>query len=322
MAGVSSPAYRVLCQEKGADLTFTEMVSAKGILMNNKETWSLLDRADGEHRVAAQIFGRVPHEMALAARAVEESGFRLVDINMGCPVRKIVSTGAGAALMQTPSLAAEIVAAVRESVSIPVTAKIRSGWDAQTINAVDLSRRLEAAGAAALIVHARTRAQGYSGKADWSVIAGVVSGVTIPVVGNGDVIDGSSAQSLLEITGCQGIMIGRAALGNPWIFEEIKAHLADYGGSVAPSPDDRYLTCLRHLEGTIEESGRKRGVRRFRTYAMWYTKGLEGAAAARRQIQKARDARDMMAVLRSLYGIDETRSNAMLRRVGDRLLDD
>jgi tRNA-dihydrouridine synthase B len=302
MAGISTPIYRLLCQEKGATLTCTEMISARALVLSNKATMELLARRKDEERVAAQIFGVSPSYVARAARIVEELGFCLVDINMGCPVRKVVSSGAGAALMKTPALAAEIVSAVRDAVSIPVTAKIRSGWDRDSVTAAEMARRLEAAGASALAVHARTRDQGYSGRADWSVIAKVASEAGIPIVGNGDVVDGPSAMRLLAETGCQGVMIGRAALGNPWIFEEIAAYMSGNPLRRKPAVRERYLTCLRHLRGTILESGRIRGIRQFRTHAAWYTKGFRGAADARRRLQQACSAGEIMAVLKELYG--------------------
>jgi nifR3 family TIM-barrel protein len=303
MAGISTPIYRLLCQEKGATLTFTEMVSARALVHSNKATLELIARRREEKRVAAQLFGNSPSYLARAARIVEEAGFCLVDVNMGCPVRKVVTSGAGAALMKTPALAAEIVAAVRESVAIPVTAKIRSGWDSGRINAVEVARRLEGAGLNALTVHARTRDQGYSGKADWSVIAAVAAKIAIPVIGNGDVVDGPSALRLLEETGCRGIMIGRAALGNPWIFEEVRGYLEGNAFRRTPPVRERALVCLRHLRGTIAESGPHRGIRQFRTHATWYTKGFRNAADARRRLQRARSAREIMGILKDLYGL-------------------
>jgi nifR3 family TIM-barrel protein len=304
MAGISTPIYRLLCQEKGATLTFTEMVSARALVLSNRATLELLRKRDEETRVAAQIFGTSPRTMERAARIVEEEGFCLVDINMGCPVRKVVSTGAGAGLMRTPALAADIVAAVRESVSIPVTAKIRSGWDPGHINAVETAQRLEKAGLSALTVHARTRDQGYSGRADWGVIAAVAAESGIPVVGNGDVNSGACALRMLDETGCRGVMVGRAALGHPWIFEDIREHLNGRPVQRKPSRRERYLICLRHLRGTILEAGRNRGIRQFRTHAVWYTKGFRGAPKARQRLQRARSAREIMKILKDLYGLE------------------
>jgi tRNA-dihydrouridine synthase B len=303
MAGISSPAFRVLCQEMGATMTFTEMISSRGLTSANRNTMSLLETARGETAVAAQIFGHRPRDMARAARIVEKSGFRLVDINMGCPVRKVVGPGAGAALLREPGLAADIVSAVRDAVSIPVTAKIRSGWTADRIVAPDLSERLAGAGLSALTVHARTRDQGYGGRADWKVIAEVVERLDIPVVGNGDVVDGPSALRLLDQTGCNGVMVGRASLGNPWVFREIRRFLDGRGGSPQPSRRERFGVFLRHLRGTIRESGRIGGIRRFRTYAAWYTKGISGAPEARRLIQQSRSASEIIRTIKNLYGL-------------------
>jgi len=303
MAGVSTPAFRRICREKGATMTFTEMVSARGLTARNRITAGLLSRHDDEGPVAAQIFGSDPGVMAQAARIVEGKGFRLVDINMGCPVRKVVQSGAGAALMREPGLAADIVAAVRQSVSIPVSAKIRSGWDSGTINAAPLAVRLEAAGLSALTVHGRTRDAGYGGKADRGVIADVAAAVAIPVAGNGDVVDGDSALSLLKETRCHGVMVGRAALGNPWVFSRIMACLDKTGAFEEPTLLERYLVFLRHARGTIRESGRRRAALKLRTIAVWYTKGFKGASEARRRIQKSRSLREIREIIKALYGL-------------------
>ncbi len=303
MAGISTPVFRSLCREKGATLTFTEMISARGLLMKNRATRDLLARGRGEDRVGAQIFGNEPRIMAHAARAVEEAGFCLVDVNMGCPVRKVAGAGSGAGLMREPGLACDIISAIRERVEIPVTAKIRSGWDNENINAVDMAKGLEEAGASAVTVHARTRSQGYGGQADWGLIARVAAAVKIPVIGNGDVVDGPSAKRLVEETGCRGLMVGRASLGNPWVFSEINSFLKGAPATAAPSREERYLIFLRHLRGTIAESGAARGMRKFRTYALWYTKGIRGAAAARRLMQKTTSQKALRHIVKDLYGL-------------------
>jgi len=303
MAGISTPIFRQLCEEKGATLTVTEMISARALSMSNQRTIGLLRKESGEKNVAAQIFGTRPRDLAAAAERVEEAGFCLVDVNMGCPVRKVVSTGAGAALARTPALAAEIVAAIREKVSIPVTAKIRSGWSSDLINAPELATRLEGAGLSAISVHARTREQGYSGQADWTVIADVVSSVAIPVVGNGDVKDGLSALRMVAETGCDGVMVGRAALGNPWVFSEIDGAMSSERHFVPPGRQERFELFVRHLRGTIERAGAVRGTRQFRTCAGWYTRGIPGAAAARQKIHKAGSTSEIEKIVRDLYGI-------------------
>lgn len=306
MAGISSPIFRLLCQESGATMTFTEMVSSKGLMMANKKTFSLLQRHPLEDRSGAQIFGNDPDEMALAARAVEKAGFSLVDINMGCPVRKIVTTGAGAALMRDTTRAAAIVEAVRQAVSIPVTVKIRSGWDKQSINAVALALRLETAGADAVTVHPRTRSQGYAGKADWTIIADVTAACRIPVIGNGDVKDGRSAVQMKEETRCHGVMVGRATLGKPWIFNEIgrfllSGHRPDSHGRPGPSQRQKYTIFLRHFRGILHETGISGGIRKFRSQAAWYTRGYVGAGAARRQIMSAGSVRKIREIVKKLF---------------------
>lgn len=303
MAGISTPIYRQLCEENGASLTVTEMISARALRLSNQKTIGLLRKGGGEKNVAAQVFGTRPRDLALAAQRVEEAGFCMVDINMGCPVRKVVCTGAGAALGRTPALAAEIVAAIREKVSIPVTAKIRSGWSRDQINAPELAARLEKAGLSAVVVHARTREQKYSGHADWNVIADVVGAVRIPVVGNGDVTDGPSALRMLAETHCAGIMVGRAALGNPWIFSEISCALVSDRPFDTPSRLERFETFRRHLHGTIEWAGPIRGARQFRTCANWYTRGFTGAALARQEIHRAKSPAEIESIVRDLYGI-------------------
>jgi len=303
MAGISTPIFRQLCEEKGASLTVTEMISARALAMANQKTIGLLRKGGGEKNVAAQIFGNRPHDLTAAAVQVEEAGFAAVDLNMGCPVRKVVSTGAGAALARTPALAAEIVAAIRERVSIPVTAKIRSGWTHEEINAPKLAALLEKAGLDAICVHARTRDQGYSGFADWQVIADVVSAVSIPVVGNGDVKCGPSALRMLHETGCRGVMVGRAALGNPWIFSEIASAINNASPFRPPDRLERFELFLRHLEGTIAQVGAAQGARLFRACAVWYTKGLKGAPAARQRIHRARSPDEIVEIVKKLHGL-------------------
>ncbi len=302
MAGISTPIFRTLCREWGATFAFTEMVSAKGLCHADKKTLAFLEKDDSPSETGVQIFGADPGVMARAARIVEKAGFRMVDVNMGCPVRKVVSNGSGAALMREPARACEIVSAIRGNVSIPVTAKIRSGWDRKNINAPEIAPRLEEAGLDAVTIHARTRGQGYSGRADWSVISRVVRSVSIPVVGNGDVRDGDSALRLLAETGCHGIMVGRGSLGKPWIFGEIARSLeANHPLPFRPAAEERYHVFLRHLRGVRTESGRRAGLRRFRNCAAWYTKGYPGATEARRTIMKALSSGEVIKTLKSLY---------------------
>lgn len=285
MAGVCDLTYRRLAKEMGVGLICTEMVSAKGIMYENERTCDLLKIDPTEHPVSLQIFGNDPQIMAEAAKVVESTGADIVDINMGCPVQKVVRNGEGSALMKDVALAARIVGAMVQAVRIPVTAKIRIGWDDELRNAVEVARALEAAGVAALTVHGRTRQQMYDGKADWQAIAEVVDAVRIPVWGNGDVVDGPSAAKMLRETGCAGVAVGRAAQGNPFVFREIIAYLSgeDY---TSPTALERLAMCQRHLHELAAEKGEYVAVREMRTHAMGYLKGLPGAAAQRRRLSQ------------------------------------
>ncbi len=285
MAGVSDEAFRTLCREQGADLTYTEMVSAKGLSYANEKTRHLLHLAEGENQVAVQLFGHEPDVMADQARWVEqEMGETLayLDINMGCPARKIVSKGDGSALMKTPDLAAAIVRAVSAAVEHPVTVKFRRGWSEGDETCVEFARRMEDAGAAAVAVHGRYALQLYRGRAEWDAIARVKVAVSIPVVGNGDVKCGADAVALVERTGCDAVMIARAAEGNPWVFAQCKAALTGMPEPAKPSVDERIAMARRHARLLAEREGRN--IVRMRKHAMWYMTGLPGAAAARAKI--------------------------------------
>ncbi len=285
MAGVSDEAFRTLCREQGADLTYTEMVSAKGLSYANEKTRHLLHLAEGEDQVAVQLFGHEPDVMADQARWVEqEMGETLayLDINMGCPARKIVSKGDGSALMKTPDLAAAIVRAVSAAVEHPVTVKFRRGWAEGDETCVEFARRMEDADAAAVAVHGRYALQLYRGRAEWDAIARVKAAVSIPVVGNGDVKCGADAVALVERTGCDAVMIARAAEGNPWVFAQCKAALAGEPEPAKPSVEERIAMARRHARLLAEREGRN--IVRMRKHAMWYMTGLPGAAAARAKL--------------------------------------
>lgn len=282
-------------------MAFTEMVSAKGLLLNNSNTWRYLKIDPEEHPVGAQIFGNHPEEMARAAEIVEEAGFDVVDVNMGCPVRKVVSLGAGAALMNDPQRAARIVEAMVRRVHIPVTAKIRSGWSPDRICAVEVAKILEGAGVSAVIVHPRTRDQGYAGSADWNVIAQVKAALDIPCIGNGDVLNAITAKSLLSISNCDGIMIGRASLGNPWIFQEVSAALKNEALPLPPNNRDRYTLLLAHFRGLRREMGRKRALRKMRKVGSYYIRGLRGAPAARKALHESATLEGALATLRTVF---------------------
>lgn len=281
MAGVSDIALRTLCREQGADLTFTEMVSAKGLSYANEKTRHLLDLAPGEDEVAVQLFGHEPDTMASQAAWVEQQlgdALAYLDINMGCPVRKIAGKGDGSALMRDPDLAARIVAAVVAAVEHPVTCKFRRGWALGDETAPEFARRMEQAGAHALVVHGRFAEQMYRGRADWGCIARVKRAVSVPVVGNGDVACGTDAVAMAEQTGCDAVMVARGAQGNPWIFADIQAALA---GEPYESPviGERLAMARRHAELLTHREGRN--IVRMRKHAAWYVTGLPGAAKAR-----------------------------------------
>lgn len=282
MAGVSDIAFRALCLEQGADLAYTEMVSAKGLSHANQKTRHLLALAPGERRMGVQLFGHEPAVMAEQAAWIQEElgdALACLDINMGCPARKIVSKGDGSALMTDPDLAASIVAAVKGAASCPVTVKFRRGWAEGEETAPIFAQRMEEAGADALTVHGRFARQLYRGDADWGVIARVKGAVTVPVVGNGDVRSGADAVAMREQTGCDAIMIARAAEGNPWVFSQVKAVLAGQGAPSAPSMAQRLAMARRHAALLQQREGRN--IVRMRKHACWYVAGLPGAARAR-----------------------------------------
>jgi nifR3 family TIM-barrel protein len=300
MAGISTPIYRALCRKMGATAAFTEMISARGLVSENSRTLEALSIAPDEHPVGAQLFGTDPGIMAEAAQIAADAGFDLIDINMGCPVRKVVSNGAGCALMENSSLACEIVRTMIDRIDLPVTAKIRSGWSHERLNAVQFGKALEASGLSALIVHPRTRDQGYAGRADWRVIAQVKEHLDIPVIGNGDVIGGDSANRLRQQTQCDGIMIGRAALGNPWIFSKVLAALQDRSDDRTPSREERYQTFLMHFEGLQKELGEVRGSRHMKRFGAWYIRGFRGASAARAALHRSRTPEQIIRIVESV----------------------
>jgi len=276
MAGVSELPYRLLVRELGASLTPTELVSAEGLARAAAKTLRYL-RFDPqrERPFCVQLFGGAPERVAEAGRVAQANGAEILDLNMGCPVPKVTRGGAGAAMMCDPPRAAAMVEAVRKATGLPVTAKIRSGWDATQVNAVEFARTLEQAGVAAIAVHGRTRAQGYSGKADWSVIGRVKAAVSVPVIGNGDVKCRADAERMQRETGCDGVMVGRGALGNPWVFRELT-------GGPAPTPAERCAVVLRHFDEHVAHWGSEdAAVRSFRKMLLWYARGLRGAVGFR-----------------------------------------
>lgn len=304
MAGVSDEAFRTLCREQGAYLTYTEMVSAKGLSYANEKTRCLLRLAEGEDQVAVQLFGHEPEVMAEQARWVEQemgSSLAYLDINMGCPARKIVTKGDGSALMKEPALAASIVRAVSGAVEHPVTVKFRRGWAEGAETCVSFARRMEDAGAAAVAVHGRYALQLYRGRADWDAIARVKEAVSVPVIGNGDVRCGADAAEMVRRTGCDAVMIARGAEGNPWVFAQCKAALAGEPEPPKPSVEERIAMARRHARLLAAREGRN--IVRMRKHAMWYMAGLPGAAAARAKINACVSVEDFDRVFDELLEI-------------------
>lgn len=300
MAGVTDLPFRLLCSEQGAGMTGMEMVSAKAILYGNKNTEGLLAIHPQEGPVSLQLFGSDPKIISEMAARIEERPFAVLDLNMGCPVPKIVNNGEGSALMREPKLAGEIIAATVKAVKKPVTVKIRKGFDEAHVNAVEIAKIAEDAGAAAIAVHGRTREQFYSGRADWEIIAKVKEAVSIPVIGNGDVTDGESARRMLSETGCDGVMIGRGARGNPWLFGEIAAFLEDGRILPAPSMEEKKKMILRHAALQLEIKGDYTGVREMRKHLSWYTAGMPNSARLRGQVNLAERFEQIEGLVESL----------------------
>lgn len=286
MAGVTDLPFRLLCKEQGAGLLCMEMVSAKAVHYNNKNTEALLEIHPDEQPVSLQLFGSEPDIMAETAARIEERPFAILDVNMGCPVPKVVNNHEGSALMKEPKLVEEIVTALVKAIKKPVTVKIRKGFDDEHVNAVEIAKIIEASGAAAIAVHGRTREQYYSGKADWDIIRKVKEAVKIPVIGNGDVTDAVSAKRLIEETGCDGIMIGRASRGNPWIFKEITQYLDTGILPERPSMEEVRKTILRHAALQLEYKGEYIGIREMRKHVAWYTAGYPHSAKLRRMVNE------------------------------------
>lgn len=284
MAGVTDMVFRLICKSFGCGLLYTEMVSAKGLYYKSENTKSLMEIDPRERPVAIQIFGSEPEIMAYAAARAEENGADIIDINMGCPTPKIVNNGDGSALMKNPKLAGEIIGAVVKQVNTPVTVKIRKGWDENSINAVELGLIAEEEGAAAIAVHGRTREQFYSGKADWNIIKKVKQALSIPVIGNGDVYSPEDAKRMVEETGCDAVLIGRGAQGNPWIFKRTVEYLKNGFITEEPTPREKIEMLIFHLNMQIQHKGEQVGIREMRKHASWYLKGLPGSCDIKNKI--------------------------------------
>ncbi|MBQ0017946.1 MAG: tRNA dihydrouridine synthase DusB [Clostridiales bacterium] len=299
LAGITDAAMRTLCEEQGAALTYTEMVSAKGLYYGDKKTSVLTYIPENAGPTALQIFGSEPDIMAAAADKLNGLNHALLDINMGCPVPKVVRNGDGSALMRDPELVYKVVKATADASAKPVTVKIRSGFTLETINAVEVAQAIEAGGAAAVAVHGRTRSQYYSGEADWSIIRDVNNAVSIPVIGNGDVCSAADGLRMMEETGCDYVMIARAALGNPWLFKELDCAYRGEELPPAVSEDEKLRMMLRHLDMLLELKREHIAVAEFRKFVVWYTKGMRGAAKLRQEVNHIDNADEFKEVILS-----------------------
>lgn len=297
MAGVTDLPFRLLCSEMGAGMVCMEMVSAKAIYYGNRNTEEMLSVDEGERPASLQLFGSDPDIMAEIAKRIEHRNFDVLDINMGCPVPKIVNNGEGSALMKNPLLAGEIIKKVSNAISKPVTVKIRKGFDDEHVNAVEMAHIAEESGASAIAVHGRTREQYYEGHADWDIIAQVKNAVSIPVIGNGDIVDGESAKRMLSETGVDGFMIGRASRGNPWIFKEIPYFLDNGVKMERPSVNEVVDMMKRHLNMLSEVKGEYIAVREMRKHVGWYTAGMHNSTSVRRKVNEIEGLNEMLMFL-------------------------
>ena len=302
LAGVTDSSFRRICKEMGASLVYTEMVSGKGLYYKDKNTDVLLKTYEEERPVAYQIFGSEPDIMAYAARTLDSHANAILDINMGCPVPKIVKNGEGSALLKNPDLIYEIIQRTVAETTKPVTVKIRIGFDEHSINAVEVAKTAEAAGASAVAVHGRTREQYYTGKADWSLIGKVKEAVNIPVIGNGDIFCGEDALRMMEQTGCDMVMIARGAQGNPWIFREAVALWEGKEKPTPPTVQERLQVIYKHCDYVLAEKGEYIAVREMRKHVAWYLKGIKGSAHLRAAINEKKTFEEIKTLLQTLEG--------------------
>lgn len=301
MAGVTDLPFRLLCREHGAGLVCMEMVSAKAIYFGNKNTQELMEIHPDEAPVSLQLFGSDPEIISEMAKQIEERPFSILDINMGCPVPKVVNNGEGSALMKKPKLVEEIVSKTVKAIHKPVTVKIRKGFNDSSVNAVEIAKIAEGSGAAAIAVHGRTREQYYAGEADWGIIARVKEAVSIPVIGNGDVTDGLSAKALLEQTGCDGVMVGRAVRGNPWIFDQIIDFLETGRESQRRPPAEVQDTILSHARMEFQIKGEYTAVREMRKHIAWYTAGYPNSASLRRKVNEMESFEELEQAVKNIF---------------------
>lgn len=301
LAGISNLPFRLIARSLGCGLAYTEMISANGLVRKTDRTYEYLETCADDRPLGAQVFGADPEIVAQASRIIADSGADLIDINMGCPVKKVIKTGSGAILMKDPERVARIITSVKKAVSIPVTVKIRSGWTHGSINAVEIARIAEDSGADAITVHARTADQGYSGLADWKIIAEVKKAVKIPVIGNGDIWRPKDAERMLKETSCDAVMVGRGSLGNPWIFKGIIQACSGQTENYVPSLDQRQKMIKNHWEMEIQFLGDKLADKRFRKHLLWYTKGLEGASRFRELAGKLKDGEAILNELNEYF---------------------
>lgn len=302
MAGVTDLPFRILCREQGAGMVCMEMVSAKAIYYGNKNTEQLLEIHPQEMPASLQLFGSDPDIIGEMAKRIEERPFAVLDLNMGCPVPKVVNNGEGSALMKDPKLVEEILTRLVKAVKKPVTVKIRKGFDEEHVNAVEIARIAEGCGVAAVAVHGRTRAQYYSGKADWDIIAAVKDAVKIPVIGNGDVTSARSAEAMLRYTGCDGVMIGRAAQGNPWIFREVTEYLETGAAVPRPKPEEVKELVERHAALQLKYKGEYTAVREMRKHLAWYTAGYPHSARFRQTINTMETMEELLTGVEEIFG--------------------